>query len=182
MREQIAAKAYANAIYRLGKDKNVNVAAELVKFNEVVNGSNDLENLLFMDVFTVEEKVSVIEEVSRRLSMSELVTKFVKFLIFEKRIGLFPVIFKDVVVLDDEETGFLRGVLEVSKAQEEASFTKLSEKIKSYLERELNKKIKLERRNNTNNMAGYRATVGDYQLDASLNRQLGRFKGSIFNA
>ena len=51
MKEQNTARIYAKSFLELGKDNNINIAEELTKFNEVINSSNDLENVLFLDVF-----------------------------------------------------------------------------------------------------------------------------------
>ena len=47
MKEQIVAKAYAQSILELADERKIDVAQELVLLNEVINESNELENLLF---------------------------------------------------------------------------------------------------------------------------------------
>ena len=49
-------------------------------------------------------------------------------------------------------------------------------KIKAYLEKELNKKIHLDYIRKPEMLAGYRMTVEDFQLDASLDKQLDRLR------
>ena len=82
-------KAYAEAAIRLGEDAGVDVPKELTSFTEVVNSSNDLENLLFLSIFTAEEKTAVLEEVFKKVTLSPVVKNFIQFLIEEKRIGQF---------------------------------------------------------------------------------------------
>ena len=57
MKEQNIAKVYAHSFLQLATEHNFNVADELTKLTEVINTSNDLENVLFLDVFTTEEKI-----------------------------------------------------------------------------------------------------------------------------
>src|SRR5690606_3554244 len=114
MREQAIAKVYAKSLLELGDEKNVKIVDELVKLTEAINGSNELENVLFLELFTLDEKKAVFTEVAKKLSLSPLTTDTVKFLIDEKRIGILPLIVKEVVVIDDDRKGFMRGTIEGS--------------------------------------------------------------------
>ena len=166
-------KAYAKSLYQLGKEQNVLVTEQLTTLTETINSSNDFENVLFMDVFTIEEKIQVVEAIIDKLKLHKLIKSFLIFLIGEKRIHLFPIIFKEIVCMDDHEKGFLRGTLEGADDQVDQDFLK---KIKAYLEKELNKKIHLDYVQRPKMLAGYRMTVEDFQLDASLDKQLDRLR------
>ena len=63
MKEQITAKSYAKSIMELGDSSKIDVATELLNFNLLINECNDLENVLYLDIFTFEEKQSVLNEV-----------------------------------------------------------------------------------------------------------------------
>ena len=173
MKYNIVSKAYAKSLYQLGKEQNVDVTKELVTLNKAINGNNHFENILFMDVFTIDEKISVIEAVGQRLKLNQLIKSFLKFLIREKRIHLFPLVFKDIVSIDDHEKGFLRGTVEGADSKMDAVFLK---KIYTYLEKELGKKVHLEYRKKPEILAGCRVTVEDFQIDASLDKQLDRLR------
>lgn len=179
MKEKSVAKAYAKAIYELGESNNVNVADELTKLTEVINASNDLENLLFLDVFTAEEKSSVLKEIFSKLSTSPIVTSFINFLISEKRVAVLPLIFKEVVVIDDHKKGFMRGTIEgAADSIDDATVAKL----KTFLKEKMGLAPELNYVKNEKITAGVRVTVEDYQLDASLDKQLKEFKDSIINS
>ncbi len=115
MKEQIIAKAYAQSIVELGTEMKLDLVSELTKLTEAINKSNDLETLLFLEVFTADEKLSVVNEVMKRLGLSQVTVNFMQFLIQEQRIGLMPMIFKNVIVIDDHNKGFLRGTIEGSE-------------------------------------------------------------------
>lgn len=176
MKEQQIAKAYAQSIYQLGKEQSVDMASELTKFTEIINSNNDFETLLFMDVFTVEEKMSVVDEVFKKESFSSMTQNLVRFMLTEKRINLFPLVFKEVVVIDDNEKGFLRGVIEGTSNDVDPAF---KTKVEAYLKKQIGKDAKLEYQKSDSVTAGYRVTLGDLQLDASLDNQLEQFKKSI---
>jgi F-type H+-transporting ATPase subunit delta len=179
VKEQITAKAYAQSIVELGVELKLDVVSDLTKLTETINKSNDLETLLFLDVFTAEEKLSVLNEVMSKLGLSQMTQNFMQYLVQQKRIGLMPMIYKDIIVIDDHNKGFLRGTIEGS---EEAIPADVKEKLKSYLKSKLGREPILEYKRSNNVSAGYRVTVEDLQLDASLENQLEKFKDSVLNS
>lgn len=179
MKEQTISRSYAKAIYLLGKENNVDAAAELTKLTEVINAANELETLLFIDVFTPEEKTSVIKEVFSKLGTNNLVCNFVYFLINEKRMNLLPLVYKELIILDDHDKGFLRGVIEGRADSVDSEF---EAKMVKYLEGKIGSKTKLSYQKNEDITAGFRVTVEDLQVDASINYQLDKLKTSILSS
>ena len=178
MNDQSISKSYASALFQLGKEKNIDITDEIIKLNELIAQSSDLENVLFLEAFTPEEKWSVLSEVLNKLNASVVLKNFLAFIVAEKRLGIFPMIFKDLVVLDDDDKGFLRGTIEGFEAQVNEKF---KTKILSFLKLRINKEIKLEYVQNEDITAGYKITVDDLQLDASLDNQLNKLKETVLN-
>jgi F-type H+-transporting ATPase subunit delta len=178
MKEQVVSKAYAQAVYQISEKEKIDITGEFNALTEVINESNDLENLLFLDVFSTEEKVDVLNKILEKLKSSNMFKNFLGFLIQEKRIGLFPLIFKELVIIDDENKGFLRGVIEGSESTVDKA---LEEKLMTFLSEKLGKKPNLKYVQNENITAGLRVTVQDLQLDASLDNQLDKLKKEIVN-
>ena len=167
---------YAKAITQLAEEKQLDIAKELTEFSLLINKNNDFETVLFSDVFTIEEKKDVLAEVIKKFEISPMVSDLLNFLLQEKRIGVFPQVFKDVVVIDDEKKGFLRGIIEGPGTSIDEEQKK---KIISYLKVKLHKEVELEFVPSTQITAGYRITVEDLQLDASLENQLDKLKESL---
>ncbi|MBA2404213.1 MAG: F0F1 ATP synthase subunit delta [Bdellovibrionales bacterium] len=178
MKEMSVAKVYAKSFLELGDDKNVKLADEMIKLTEVINKSNDLENVLFLEVFTLDEKKAIFAEVAKKLDLSQLSSEAIKYLIDEKRIGLLPLIIKEIIVIDDERRGFIKGTIEGNGAQIDEA---LKAKIVTFLKKKIGRDPTLEYVQNNNISAGYKVTVGDLQLDASLDNQLEQFKQSILS-
>lgn len=178
MKEQSVAKVYAKSLLELGDEKNVKLADELVKLTEVINASNQLENVLFLEVFTLDEKKAVFTEIASKLGLSPLTVTAVQYLIDEKRIGLLPLIVKEVVVIDDDRRGFIKGTIEGTDVAIDENF---KNKITEFLKKKLGRAPHLDYVQNTNLSAGYKVTVEDLQLDASLDNQLEKFKQSILS-
>lgn len=178
MKEKTIAKVYAQALLELGDEKKINIADELTRLTEVINASNELENLLFLELFTLDEKKAVFNDVASKLSLSPITTETINFLIDEKRIGVLPMIVKEVIVFDDNRRGFIKGTIEGYGEEIDPAF---KEKITSFLKEKLGRTPHLEYKTNANMTAGYRVTVEDLQLDASLDNQLEQFKQSILS-
>ncbi len=176
MKELVVAKIYAKSILALADEKKVDLPQELTKLTEVINASNDLENVLFMDVFTTDEKKDLLNTISDRLKLSDLTKLSMQFLVEEKRINLLPLLVKEVIVLDDDRKGFLRGTIEGS---EEKINPESQEKIEKYIKTKISQSVTLSYKQNKMISAGYKVTVDDLQLDASLDHQLEKFKQSI---
>lgn len=178
MKELAVARVYAKSLLELGDEKNIKIADELTKLTEVINASNNLENVLFLDLFTMEEKKTVFLEVAKKLNLSSITTETIKYLIEEKRIGILPLIFKEIIVLDDERRGFMKGVIEGTDEQIDPVF---KAKIEGFLKKKFGREPHLDYIQNNKISAGYKVTVEDLQLDASLDNQLEQFKQSILS-
>lgn len=178
MKAQSVAKVYAKSILELGDEKNIKIADELTALTEAINKSNELENVLFLEIFTLEEKKTVFAEIAKKLNLSALTVEAIKYLIDEKRIGLLPLIVKEIIVIDDDRKGFMRGTIEGSDATIDEA---LKGKILSFLKNKLGREPHLDYIQNKNISAGYKVTVDDLQLDASLDNQLENFKQSILS-
>ena len=178
MKEKAVAKVYARALLELGDEKKIQVADELVKLTEVINKSNELENVMFLELFTMEEKKVVFAEVAKKLNLSQITTEVIQFLIDEKRIGILPLIIKEVIVLDDERKGFMKGTIEGTDSEIDPAF---KAKIEDFLKKKFGREPHLDYVQNANLSAGYKVTVEDLQLDASLDNQLEQFKQSILS-
>ena len=176
MKKKSIAQAYSRSLFELGEQEGIDITGEFTSFTELINCSNDLENLLFLEVFTIQEKQSVLEEVFKKMGVSTLFQNFFSFLCQEKRLGLLPLIFKELVVFDDDNKGFIKGVVEGS---DEDINREEKEKLTTYMEKHLSKKVQLDYKRNSHVTAGYRLSVEDLQLDVTIDNQLEGFKKTI---
>ncbi len=178
MKEQSVAKIYAKSFLEIGKEHGFDVADELTKLTIVINESNDLENVLFLDVFAPGEKKSVFEDIAAKMGLNKVLTTAINFLIEEKRVNILPLISKEVIVVDDHLKGFLRGTIQGSEVSIPAD---IKANLENYIQTKLGKKPILNYEQSNNVSAGYRVTVEDMQLDASVDNQLERFKESLIS-
>ncbi|MCF8058080.1 MAG: F0F1 ATP synthase subunit delta [Bacteriovoracaceae bacterium] len=179
MKEAIVARAYAQSIYTLGEEQKIDVTEEMTNLTMVINENNNLETVLFLDVFTIEEKQAVLNDVLVKLGLSGLVKNVLNFLMEEKRINILPLIFKELVVLDDHKKGFMRGIIEGREGSVDKEF---ETKIHAFLKEKLGTDPILTYKQNEKLTAGFRVTVEDLQLDATLDNQLNKLKSEILNS
>ena len=140
MKEQTSAWPYARALFTLSQKLRFNALRDITVFMEALNQCDNLRNLLFLDIFTIEEKRAVFSDIAKKLSLNETVKKFIDFLLEQKRISLLPVVCKEISVLDGESRGVLKGVLEGNLASVPARDMKNMEKA---LKGHLNKVVEL---------------------------------------
>lgn len=177
MKDKIISKVYAETFISIAKEEKFDIASELTKLNEVINTSNELENVLFLEIFTTEEKKDVFNAIASKINLNKTFMNAINYLIEEKRINLLPMIYKEVIVIDDNEKGFMRGIIEGS---EDIISDDHKSKLISAMKNELGAKTaKLEYKKNDDITAGYKVTVGDYQLDATVDNQLRSFRDSV---
>jgi F-type H+-transporting ATPase subunit delta len=160
-------RVYARSLLELGKEKSVDVCAALTALQETINSSNPLEHV---------EKVAVLKDVMAKLKTPPLVESFLLYLVNEKRIQELPMIYKELIVLDDHERGFFKGVVE---GMEPTLAADIKKSFVDYLEKMLNQKIQLSYQQNDKITAGYKVTIDNYQLDATVDNQFDRIKSSI---
>lgn len=174
---QQVAKAYAKASLEISVNAGVELSKELTSFWTLINESNNLENLLFLDVFSIEERIDVVNVLSEKLGLSPLTKNLILFLITEKRMNIFPLIYKELIISEELKDGFISGVIEGSDDLPEGYL----EKVTKYLEEKIKLSPKLTFKKNPDITAGFKVTVGDLQLDTTIENQFEQLKSDILN-
>jgi F-type H+-transporting ATPase subunit delta len=176
MKEQNISKVYAKALIDLAQETGTNIVEEFTQLNELINGSNDFENVLFLDVFTADEKKLVLTEVFNKMGASELLKNSIFFLLQEKRLPVMPFIYKDMVVFEDNQKGFLKGTIEGSLETIDENEKKI---LSDLIKNKMGKESSLEYKKNNKVSAGFKVTVDDYQIDATFENQISKLKQEI---
>ena len=97
MKNETISRSYALALLEISKETKVDVKADLDKFWSLIRESSEFESLLFMDVFSVEERKKILEFVFEKSKLNKLTYNFIHFLIENKRFNLFPSFKKEKV-------------------------------------------------------------------------------------
>ena len=176
MKNEAISKSYALALLEISEESKVDVKKDLDLIWNLIRENSDLESLLFMDVFSVDERKNVMDDIFNKLELSDLTKNFCVFLIENKRFNFFPSIYTSLTMQKDLSDGFITGVVEGSESDPDSD---VLEKLKSHIEKELKQIAKLEYKQNKNITAGYKITCGDLQLDATLENQFDRLRKDI---
>jgi F-type H+-transporting ATPase subunit delta len=176
MKNETISRSYAMALLEIGEEAKIDVKSDLDKVWALIRESSEFESLLFMDVFSIEERRSVLIDVFKKLSINDLTKNFCMFLIENKRFNLFPSIFTSLTMEKDLADGFITGIVEGSDLDPDSD---ILEKLKTHIEKELKQIAKLEYKQNESITAGYKITCGDLQLDATLENQFDRLRKDI---
>ncbi len=174
-KKQLISKVYAKALYQLDRDENI--IKSFTSFQELINSNGKLEALLFLDIFSIFEKQKVLEDILNMFKISSTLKTFILFLNKERRLGILPLIYKEIIEMDDRKKGFIVGTVESPTG---TISDKLQKGILEYLKSDT-KKIKINNVKNKSMIAGCKITVDGLQLDASLKKQLDNFKKQILN-
>jgi|GEM_PF-455610 len=184
-------KVYAKALFELSLEdvqgkKIGDLEKELILINEAISAHNTLENVLFLEIFSVQEKQEVLKDLCLLLGVSQFSQNFVQFLATQKRLNLFPLIVKDLVVLKDSSLGFLKGTIEGEEEVISSDLLALVQKylcdVVSQIEKNQNNiyNIQLEYKKNEHILQGYKVRLSDLLLDCTLDHQLNKFKHTSF--
>ena len=176
MKNETISRSYALALLDLSQEQNLKIKSDLDTFWSLIRESSEFESLLFMDVFSVEERKSILGTVFEKIEINKLTQNFIYFLIENKRFSLFPSIYASLTMEQDLADGFISGVVEGS---EENPDNEIIEKLKTHIEKELKQIAKLDYRQNPTITTGYKITCGDLQLDATLENQFDRLRKDI---
>jgi F-type H+-transporting ATPase subunit delta len=158
----------------LGESYKVSIYEDLLNFYQLINHNNDLENLLYLPSFSIDEKIDVIQDVFMNLNISQLAKEIILFLLKEKRINLFSQIITQMTVIDDDRKGFMKASLYLSENY--VIDSQQLQLMKSKLESRLQKKLQIQHEKKDNMTSGFVIRAGDYLFDASLENQLKTFQ------
>lgn len=179
MRGRAAARSWARALFDLGRESRFDPAGEVGRVVGLADGCPEFGSLLFLDVFTPEEKGRVLGECAPRIPIGRTTERFLSLLFLSRRARLLPLIQEELLRLGDLAGGRARGTIE---GRDEAPDPALAARLKDVLGKGLRRDVEFVYKRTGRVAAGYRVTVEDLMLDASLDRQLDDFTKSVLGA
>ena len=179
-RNSMVAKRYAEALFDLTKDKSEKVFfgtapkvfAELKLFSSAVT-TLDTESFFLSPVIRVSEKTEVLDAVKDKFPLTYL---FYLTLIEAGRMNCLSEIVEEFNRLNDEATGELTVDLQTAHSLSPA----LVEEIKSVLQEQWQRQIKIKQKINPEIIGGFVATAPGKIMDASVASQLENLEQQVF--
>lgn len=175
MKEEIVARRYAKALFALGCEANVveSYMAELRKLSEV---TTKVPNILtaFMDRDVADaKKQSLVTSLTKELSLSHMVTNFLRFLVKKDRMALLPHI---IVAYGKQFEAYERvAVLLVTVADARVAedvVTRIETIMKDLLHREVRSEVSVQ----PHVIGGVSVRIGDTVLDGTIRGRLKKMK------
>lgn len=167
--QKIAAR-YAKALFRLAKDQKEKdlFFKHLSFFKDWMIGSSNFTDLFTNPLIPHQQASSVLKDICEKSKIDPTVSNFIQYIIDQNRLAAFPSIVDAFITLYQSDNNIKTGDIQTAyplTKELEASFLKT-------LEAHFKTNLILKYRVDKDLLGGFRAQVGSYQLDASLQTQL----------
>jgi F-type H+-transporting ATPase subunit delta len=160
---KVAAR-YAKAISELVGTDTKTVISELKQFAEVVQGHEELSQVLESDVFSAQERKAIIEDLTKKMKLSSLVTKILFVVSESKRMGSLKAIAEDLRLLVLESAGVIPLRVQTTGDLTKDEKKHVEEKFKKILGKDVEASYELE----PALVGGLRVTAGGRTYDGSV--------------
>ena len=177
MRVSKIAKRYAQALLDIGKEDGnyEQYGRELKEFVNLCVSNTEFFEVLSSPVFSVEERMKVLDHVLEKTEFSEIMKNFLRVLLEKKRINRIQEISDYYSKLLDDIMGIVRAKIITARPLKKKTLDKL---LKS-LEKFISKKVKPETEIDESIIGGVIVKIGDLVLDGSITAQLRGLKESL---
>ncbi|MDO8520198.1 MAG: ATP synthase F1 subunit delta [Deltaproteobacteria bacterium] len=177
MSESAIARRYAKAFIDIAREEGAVTPyrLELENFSAATEVSADLLKILSNRFLPASQRLSVIDEVGGKLSLSPAVVRFLKFLVKKRRIGLFKLVANayrhQAFVLENKEEAFVTTASPLSPAA--------YDEIRKTLEGRTKKNMLVHQEIDAKVLGGIRVRVGNEVYDGTIRTQLDKMSGEM---
>jgi F-type H+-transporting ATPase subunit delta len=164
------ARRYARAILLLGEQHGNSdlLASEIERLANTYDKSADLRGLLENPAFTLAQRQSVLDEISRRLLLSRTIHNFASLLLSRGRLSHLPGIARNLRQLVDEHAGRVRARVTSARPLDAMTESRLS----TAIGRATGRAVLLDKRVDPSLIGGIVTQVGDVVYDGSVAAEL----------
>jgi F-type H+-transporting ATPase subunit delta len=168
------ARRYAKALVQLGSEGSLldTFRKELVEVDALFNANTELKSAFANPAFTLDQKKTIMKELTVKAANSELVANFLMLLVDKNRVAFLGQIVAAYEKLADEFSGVIRPVIKTAFALDAAQV----DGIKSALEKKTGKKVVPQVTVDTALLGGVVTQIDDIVYDNSVKTQLKRIK------
>ena len=174
-------KAYAKALYEASQDSKSTAAdfdqleVQLENFAKQLASSKELSIALISPVTSSKEKISVIEEISRKTGISKTLTRFLSLLARKERMSLLEDVAATFRTVRLEAEGGILGELVSADPLNESDIESLS---KAFGQK-LGKRVSFNASTDATLLAGIKITVNGVTYDGTLRSQLQQLRDRL---
>ena len=172
--------SYSQALFELASEENSTIDIENQVFSilELINKSSDFNDLIKDPTNKIEDQLKVIETISNQFKFSELLKKFLSFVVSKRRFFYIEKILKDFVSICSNSRGEIQAELFAAKSLNENEINK----IKNELESNFGSNIKLNYKNDPSLIGGLIIKVGSTMIDTSIKNKLQQIEKKMIEA
>ena len=162
--------SYSQALFELASEENSTIDIENQVFSilELINKSSDFNELIKDPTNKIDDQLKVIETISNQFKFSELLKKFLSFVVSKRRFFYIEKILKDFVSICSNSRGEIQAELFAAKSLNENEINK----IKNELASNFGSNIKLNYKNDPSLIGGLIIKVGSTMIDTSIKNKL----------
>ena len=177
---ETSAGRYSLALYELAKEDNVllEVESHSSSIINLIEASQDFKSLIKNPTNTIEDQLKAINEISKYYKISDLLTKFLGFLVTKRRFFYVEKILKDFLETCSKKRGEIKAELTAAKELTESEINN----IKSELGKNFSSKIKLNYKNDPSLIGGLIVQVGSTMVDTSIRNKLQQIENRMIEA
>ena len=175
MSQGVIARRYAKALINLAENDLENTGKSLTALADVYSNSSELGKILSDTKISSQIKQNVLKKILKKTEVSNLVDKFIRYLLAKRRIVLLPTIEQAFNLLLQEKLGRIEAGITVAKEISEVTVGKLEKAISKYSGKEVTVKITID----PAIIGGIVTRIGSVVIDGSTHTQLNQIRQSI---
>ena len=175
-----SSNSYAVALYELSKENSEieKVESEMISLNKLLNENSDFKEMILSPAVSKEDKRNVIFKIADQNNFSQVIKKFLGFIITKNRLFFLSKIITSFLNLVSNNKGELKAKLVSSKKlsiQEQKNIqTELSKVFKSQLN--------INYEYNSDLIAGLTIQIGSVMIDTSIRTKLKKLEKNMIEA
>jgi F-type H+-transporting ATPase subunit delta len=177
---ETSADRYALALYELAIEANMlsEIEVHSVSIIDLINSCEDFKSLIKDPTNKKEDQLNVLNKISDHYKLNKLLTKFLGFLIFKRRLFYADKILKSFI----ETCSFKRGELKAELTSAKVLTEREVNSIKDELTQNFGSKIKLNYKHDTSLIGGLIVQVGSTMVDTSIKNKLQQIENRMIEA
>jgi F-type H+-transporting ATPase subunit delta len=177
---ETSAGRYSLALYELAVESNMLSEIEVHSSSiiDLISSSEDFKSLIKDPTNNKEDQLNILNKISKKYKLNELLTKFLSFLISKRRFFYVDRILKSFADICSIKRGELKAELTSAKNLTENEVNSIKEE----LTKNFSSKIKLNYKHDASLIGGLIVQVGSTMVDTSIKNKLQQIENRMIEA
>ncbi|RDI61983.1 ATP synthase F1 subcomplex delta subunit [Microvirga subterranea] len=161
---------YATALFDLAREANAvdAVAGDLGRFNELIQGSEDLQRLIRNPIFTAEDQIAAVAAILDRAGISGLAGNFIRLVASKRRLFALPDMIRAYQDLVSDAKGIVRAQVILAEAPSDAVLNEIKAALRDVAKADVSVDVKID----PSLIGGLIVKMGSRMVDASVRTKL----------